>query len=228
MITQKLIALADASYRDFTATLIPTVDKARIIGVRTPAMRSLAKELLKNESEKAMAFLEELPHYYYEENNLHSFIIAELKDFEQVIKYTERFLPYIDNWATCDTFAPKIFLKYPEETLVYVQKWLASADTYTVRYGIGILLSNYLDAHFNPVHLQWVTAIQSDEYYINMMIAWYLATALAKQYEATLPYLEAKTLAPFAQNKSIQKARESKRITPEIKEYLLTLKVQKS
>ena len=173
MITQKLIALADAPYRDFTAGLIPTVDKARIIGVRTPAMRSLAKELLKNESEKAMAFLEELPHYYYEENNLHAFIIAELKDFEQVMKYTERFLPYIDNWATCDTFAPKIFLKYPEETLAYVQKWLASADTYTVRYGIGILLSNYLDEHFNPVHLQWVTAIQSDEYYINMMIAWY-------------------------------------------------------
>ena len=144
------------------------------------------------------------------------------------MKYTERFLPYINNWATCDTFAPKIFLKYPEETLVYVQKWLASADTYTVRYGIGILLSNYLDAHFSPVHLQWVTAIKSSEYYINMMIAWYLATALAKQYEATLPYLEAKTLAPFVQNKSIQKARESKRITPEIKEYLLTLKVQKS
>ena len=113
MITQKLIALADAPYRDFTAGLIPTVDKARIIGVRTPAMRSLAKELLKNESEKAMAFLEELPHYYYEENNLHAFIIAELKDFKQVMKYTERFLPYIDNWATCDTFAPKIFLKYP-------------------------------------------------------------------------------------------------------------------
>ena len=228
MITQKLIALADAPYRNFTAGLIPTVDKARIIGVRTPAMRTLAKELLKNESEKAMAFLEELPHYYYEENNLHAFIIAELKDFEQVMKYTERFLPYIDNWATCDTFAPKIFLKYPEETLVYVQKWLASTDTYTVRYGIGILLSNYLDAHFSPVHLQWVTAIKSSEYYINMMIAWYLATALAKQYEATLSYLQAKTLTPFVQNKSIQKARESKRITPEIKEYLLTLKVQKS
>ena len=127
MITQKLIALADAPYRNFTAGLIPTVDKARIIGVRTPAMRSLAKELLKNEFEKAIAFLEELPHYYYEENNLHAFIIAELKDFKQVMKYTERFLPYIDNWATCDTFAPKIFLKYPEKTLVYVQKWLASA-----------------------------------------------------------------------------------------------------
>ena len=224
MITQKLIALADAPYRDFTAGLIPTVDKARIIGVRTPAMRTLAKELLKNESEKAMAFLEELPHYYYEENNLHAFIIAELKDFEQVMKYTERFLPYIDNWATCDTFAPKIFLKYPKETLTYVQKWLASTDTYTVRYGIGILLSNYLDAHFNPTHLQWVTAIQSDEYYINMMIAWYLATALAKQYEVTLPYLTSKMLKPFIQNKTIQKARESRRIAPEIKDYLKTLR----
>ena len=225
MITQKLIALADAPYRDFTAGLIPTVDKARIIGVRTPAMRSLAKELLKNESEKAMAFLEELPHYYYEENNLHAFIIAELKDFEQVMKYTERFLPYIDNWATCDTFAPKIFLKYPEETLVYVQKWLASTDTYTVRYGIGILLSNYLDAHFNPIHLQWVTAIQSDEYYINMMIAWYFSFALIKQYDAALPYIKTQTLAPFTHNKTIQKAIESRRISPEIKDYLRTLKV---
>ena len=224
MITQKLIALADAPYRDFTAGLIPTVDKARIIGVRTPAMRTLAKELLKNESEKAMAFLEELPHYYYEENNLHAFIIAELKDFEQVMKYTERLLPYIDNWATCDTFAPKIFLKYPEETLVYVQKWLASTDTYTVRYGIGILLSNYLDEHFNPVHLQWVTAIQSDEYYINMMLAWFFATALAKQWEATIPYLENKRLARWTHNKAIQKARESYRISAEQKEYLKSLK----
>ena len=225
MITQKLIALADAPYRDFTAALIPTVDKARIIGVRTPAMRSLAKELLKNESEKTMAFLEELPHYYYEENNLHAFIIAELKDFEQVMKYTERFLPYIDNWATCDTFAPKIFLKYPEEVLSYVLKWLKSNETYTVRYAIGVLLSNYLDKHFKTTHLDWVAAIRSEEYYINMMIAWYFATALAKQYKATIPYIEAKTLTPFVQNKTIQKARESLRISAETKEYLLQFKL---
>ena len=225
MITQKLIALADVPYRDFTAALIPTVDKSRIIGVRTPAIRTLAKDLLKNESEKAMSFLEKLPHYYYEENNLHAFIIAELKDFEQVIKYTERFLPYIDNWATCDTFAPKIFLKYPEEVLSYVLKWLKSNETYTVRYAIGVLLSNYLDEHFKTTHLDWVAAIRSEEYYINMMIAWYFATALAKQYKATIPYIEAKTLTPFVQNKTIQKARESLRISAETKEYLLQFKL---
>ena len=223
-ITERLLALADIPYRDFTAKLIPTIDKERIIGVRTPAMRSLAKELLKQQPKEAMAFLEKLPHYYYEENNLHAFIIAQLKDFEKVIQYTTQFLPYINNWATCDTFAPKIFLKYPDETLVYIQQWLQSSHTYTVRFGIGLLLSNYLDKHFDPKFLQWVTAIQSDEYYINMMIAWYLATALAKQYDATLPYLQAQTLCVFIQNKAIQKARESRRISDEIKQYLLTLK----
>ena len=136
-ITERLLALADIPYRDFTAKLIPTIDKERIIGVRTPAMRSLAKELLKQQSKEAMAFLEKLPHYYYEENNLHAFIIAQLKDFEKVMQYTTQFLPYIDNWATCDTFAPKIFLKYPEEVLSYVLKWLKSNETYTVRYAIG-------------------------------------------------------------------------------------------
>ena len=151
-ITERLLALADIPYRDFTAKLIPTIDKERIIGVRTPAMRSLAKELLKQQPKEAMAFLEKLPHYYYEENNLHAFIIAQLNDFEKVMQYTTQFLPYIDNWATCDTFAPKIFLKYPEEVLSYVLKWIKSNETYTVRYAIGVLLSNYLDEHFKTTH----------------------------------------------------------------------------
>jgi len=223
-ITDRLLALADLPYRDFNAALIPSVDKERIIGVRTPALRSLAKQIAKEEPEAAKQFLKTLPHYYYEENNLHAFIIEQNKDFEEVIQLIEAFLPYIDNWATCDTFSPKILLKYPNETLEYIKKWLQSSETYTVRYAIGLLLSNYLDIHFNPIHLQWVTAIQSDEYYINMMIAWYLTTALAKQYEATLPYLTSKTLKPFIQNKTIQKARESRRIAPEIKDYLKTLR----
>ena len=224
-ITERLLALADIPYRDFTAKLIPTIDKERIIGVRTPAMRSLAKELLKQQPKEAMAFLEKLPHYYYEENNLHAFIIAQLNDFEKVMQYTTQFLPYIDNWATCDTFAPKIFLKYPEDVLSYVLKWLKSNETYTVRYAIGVLLSNYLDEHFKTTHLDWVAAIRSEEYYINMMIAWYFTTALAKQYKATIPYIEAKTLTPFVQNKTIQKARESLRISAETKEYLLQFKL---
>lgn len=175
-----------------------------------------------------MAFLKELPYCCYEEDNLHAFMIAELKDFEQVMRYTERFLPYVDNWATHDTPAPKIFLGYPRGTPVYIQKWLTGIDTYIIRYGIGILLSSYLGAHFNPVHLQQVTAIRLSEYYINVMVVQYLATALARQYEAALPYLETKTLTSFVQNKSVRRARENKRITLEIEEYLLTLKVQKN
>ena len=157
-ITDRLLSLADIPYRDFTAKLIPTINKERIIGVRTPAMRTLAKELLKQQPKEAMAFLQKLPHYYYEENNLHAFIIAQIKDFEKAMQYTTQFLPYIDNWATCDTFAPKIFLKYPQEVLSYIQQWIKSSKTYTVRYAIGILLSNYLDEHFKPVYLDWVAA----------------------------------------------------------------------
>ena len=225
IILDRLWALEDSPYRDFTANLIPTVEKSRIIGVRTPAMRALAKELVKHYPTEAMSFLEELPHYYYEENNLHGFIIEQLKDFDKAMQYTEQFLPYIDNWATCDTFAPKIFSKYPEETLKHIKQWITSKETYTVRYGIGVLLSNYLDALFKEEYLIWIAKITSDEYYINMMIAWYFATALTKQYEATIPYIESKTLSPFVQNKSIQKARESRRISEDTKKYLLQFKL---
>lgn len=224
-ITDRLLALADLPYRDFNSALIPTVHKDCIIGVRTPALRSLAKEIAKTEPQTAKAFLQTLPHYYYEENNLHGFIIEQNKNFEEVIQLIQDFLPHIDNWATCDTFAPKILLKYPTETLLYIKKWLQSTQTYTVRYAIGLLLSNYLDTEFKPEHLSWVAHIQSNQYYINMMIAWYFATALAKQYEATIPYIENKKLSPWVQNKTIQKARESKRIPPHIKEYLLHFKL---
>ena len=224
MIVERLLALADLPYRDFTANLIPTINKERIIGVRTPDIRALAKELYQKYPTEAMFFLDTLPHYYYEENNLHCYIISLFKDFDETMRYTERFLPYIDNWATCDTFAPKIFLKYPEQTLQYVQRWLKSTDVYTVRYALGVLLSNYLDEYFKEEYLHWVASITSDEYYINMMIAWYFATALAKQYKTTIPYIEAKILSSFVQNKSIQKARESRRITQEVKQYLLKFK----
>ena len=224
-ITDRLLALADLPYRDFNAALIPSVDKERIIGVRTPALRSLAKQIVTEEPEAAKQFLKTLPHYYYEENNLHAFIIEQNKDFEEVIQLIEAFLPYIDNWATCDTFSPKILLKYPNETLEYIKKWLQSSETYTVRYAIGLLLSNYLDAEFKEEHLAWVAGIKSEEYYINMMIAWYFATALAKQYKATIPYIEGKKLSAWVQHKTIQKARESRRISADTKEYLLQFKL---
>ena len=226
IILDRLWALEDSPYRDFTANLIPTVEKSRIIGVRTPAMRALAKKLVKHYPTEAMSFLEELPHYYYEENNLHGFIIEQLKDFDKAMQYTERFLPYIDNWATCDTFAPKIFLKYPEETLKHIKQWITSKETYTVRYGIGVLLSNYLDALFKEEYLTWVAKITSDEYYINMMIAWFFAESLAKQKDTTLPFLQNKILEKWTHNKAIQKAIESRRIDADFKFYLKGLKIK--
>ena len=203
-----LLSLQEPSYGDFTHKLIPTLSRECILGVRVPILRKLAKKLAKEQPQEVAQFLKALPHYYYEENLLQGFLIEQEKDFQQLIQLTEAFLPYIDNWAVCDTFAPKLFLKYPEETYAYILKWLRSPHPYTLRYGIGLLLSNYLE-----------------EYYVNMMIAWYLATALAKQYEATLPLIAQRSLSPFIQNKTIQKARESKRIPQEVKESLLAYKI---
>lgn len=222
LILQKLQELSDLGYRDFQAKLMPTVAKETIIGVRTPAMRALAKEL--KGTELASNFLKELPHQYFDENQLHAFLINELKDYDECLQELERFLPYVDNWATCDQLSPKVLKKQPEATLEAIRKWMASEHVYTIRFGMEMLMSFYLDAWFKPEYLVWVAADRNDEYYVKMMVAWFFATALAKQYEATVPYLEQRLLPEWSHKKAIQKACESYRITKEQKEYLRTLK----
>ena len=224
-IQAQLFTFQDEAYKDFNKTLIPTVDEKTMIGIRTPVLKKFAKQLFKTEPELAVAFLKMLPHRYFEENNLHAFLIANMTDFNAVVRETEAFLPFINNWATCDSFAPPVFKKHPNAVYQKVLQWIQSEHTYTVRYAIGLLLSNYLDEQFQPEMLELVSNVKSEEYYVNMMIAWYFSFALIKQYDAALPFLERRTLAPFAHNKTIQKAIESRRISPEIKNYLRTLKV---
>lgn len=221
-ITQKLFELSDTKYRDFNAKLLPTVNKAAIIGVRTPALRKLAKEI--TGSTEAKNFMQELPHTYYDENQLHTFLISACKDYDICMEQIENFLPYIDNWATCDQLSPKILQKNPQDLLLRIQKWLASEHTYTIRFGIKMLMSFYLDTGFCHQYLAWVASVRSEEYYVKMMIAWYFATALAKQYDAAVPYLEQKKLEQWTHRKTIQKACESYRITTEQKTYLRTLR----
>ena len=214
----------DEEYQAFQSKLIPNVDSDYFIGVRTPVLRKYAKELLKTGD--VSSFLNELPHEYFDENQLHAFIISGIKDFDECIKELERFLPYINNWATCDQLSPKCFAKNKTELLKYIYKWIKSDETYTVRFAIGMLMSHFLDDEFDEKYLRLVAGVKSDEYYINMMIAWYFATALAKQYESTLPFIENKVLDKWTHNKAIQKAIESYRITDEQKAYLRTLKVK--
>lgn len=221
-IKDKLFALQDTFYRDFQSALMPTVDKEKIIGVRIPQLRACAKELYG--TQEADNFLKELPHTYYEEDNLHAFLIEKITDFDTALYETERFLPYIDNWATCDSFTPKAFKKSPELLLKPIEKWLVSEKTYTVRYAIKLLMTFFLDERFDKRYLETVANVQSDEYYVKMMVAWYFATALAKQYDAAIIYLENGVLSPWVHNKAIQKAIESFRISPEIKKYLRKLK----
>ncbi len=219
----KLFAMQDEEYRLFQCKLMPTVDPKSVIGVRTPALRAFAKEFAK--SPEAADFIKALPHEYYEENNIHGFILETMKDYAALIAALDAFLPHVDNWATCDLMSPKVFKKHIPELYEKIKLWIASGQTYTVRFGIEMLMSFYLNEHFKPEHLSLVASVKSEEYYVNMMIAWYFATALAKQYEAALPVIEAKTLDKWVQNKSIQKAIESYRITPEQKKYLRTLKI---
>lgn len=219
-----LSELADGEYRLFNAKLLPGVPLERIIGVRTPALRKYAAELYK--SGEYMSFLEELPHSYYEEDNLHAFLIEKIKDFDTAISLTERFLPYIDNWATCDCFSPAVFGKMRERLLPYIKKWIASGSTYEVRYGIGMLMRHFLDGDFKPEYPAIVASVRSEEYYVKMMVAWYFATALAKQYESVIPYFEEKRLECWTHNKAIQKAVESYRVTDGAKAYLRTLKIK--
>ena len=212
----------DMKYREFQSKLIPGIDPRTVIGVRTPLLRKMAKELEKSDREQ---FFSELPHTYFEENQLHGFILSELKSFEECVEKLEKFLPYVDNWATCDQTSPKVFKKHKEELLPYIQRWLESKYTYTVRFGIGMLMRHFLDEDFKQEYVQMVTAVHSEEYYINMEIAWYMATALAKQWESVIPYVEKRMLDPWTQNKTISKAVDSYRITKEQKEYLRTLRI---
>lgn len=223
---RRLFALQDPGYRDFQSRLMPTVNPAGIIGVRVPALRKLAKEFAK--TPEAEEFLHTLPHQYYEENNVHAALINGIRDYGEAVAALDAFLPYVDNWATCDLLSPVAFKKHPAGLPEQAQRWMAAGDTYTVRFGIGVLMGLYLDEAFEPKHLDWVTEVQSNKYYVNMMIAWYFATALAKQYEAALPYLQARRLDPWTHNKAIQKAMESYRVTEERKIYLRTLKVKKA
>ncbi len=217
-----LFAQQDLGYKDFSAKLMPTVHPDTIIGVRIPVLRQMAKKLYG--TDEAAAFMSRLPHTYFEENNVHAFLIAQIPDFEACVDALNEFLPYIDNWATCDSLRPTCFKKNREALLPWIQTWMASSAPYTLRFGIEMLMVYYLDDHFTPEYPKWVAQIQSEEYYVNMMIAWYFATALSKQWAAVVPYLEGKSLPVWVHNKTIQKAIESYRITAEQKAYLRTLR----
>ena len=221
-ITTKLFSLQDTAYRDFQVKLIPGMDAQKEIGVRTPELRKLSKELAKREDIRE--FLNDLPHQYFDDNQLHAFILSGEKDFEKCMEDLERFLPYVDNWATCDQMSPKVFRKNRKKLLESINRWIGSEHTYTVRFAIKMLMEHFLDEDFDPIYPEMVATVRSEEYYIRMMIAWYFATALAKRYDAVLPYLKQEKLDVWTHNKAIQKAVESYRITEEQKIYLKSLK----
>ncbi len=226
VIQDRLFGMQDIKYRDFQSKLFPTLEPGKMIGVRTPELKKYARELTKTEDVKD--FLNRLPHEYFDENQLHAFIISGIKDYEECLNEVNKFLPYVDNWATCDQMSPKVFKKNREDLLRHIKEWTASDETYTVRFGIKMLMEHFLDEDFDPVYPETVSKIRSEEYYINMMIAWYFATALSKQYDAVLPFIENKTLDVWTHNKAIQKSVESYRITDEQKTYLKSLKIKAS
>ena len=242
-VNTRLFALQDPAYKAFHSKLMPTVDPAKIIGVRIPALRLLCKEVAK-EPQIMTAFMDDLPHRYYEEDNLHGLLINRIKDFEACISALDALLPYVDNWATCDLLRPVVFKKEagrgvkpvpmkaakdvpaPDRLLPHIRRWMASEHTYPCRFGIEMLMTYYLDEAFDPMYLEMVAQVYSEEYYVNMMIAWYFATALAKQYEEAVKYIEGKRLAAWTHNKAIQKAMESFRITDEQKMYLKGFRIK--
>lgn len=224
-VQKQLFELQDLKYRDFHAKLMPTIDKEKVIGVRTPALRSYAKQFGK--TEEAKEFMKVLPHKYYEENNLHGMLFEQIKDYDELIIELEKFLPHIDNWATCDLLSLRIVKKKLEDFLEKINKYIKSDQPYTIRFGISMLMKHYLDDNFKIEYANKVAAVQSEEYYVNMMRAWYFATALAKQYDSIIPFIEEKKLDVWTHNKAIQKSIESYRITPEQKEYLRTLKIKR-
>ena len=222
-IKEELLALQDISYADFQAKLTPNIPRELFIGVRVPDLRKLAKKLAKEP--ETSKFLKDLPHKYYDENMLHGLLISEMKDYDACLVAVNEFLPYVDNWAVCDIMSPKIFKKNKTALLEKIKEWSASEKTYTCRFGIETLMSHFLDDDFKPEYLEIPLFVKSEDYYVQMMIAWFFATALAKEWDATIKYIEDHRLDRWTHNKAIQKARESNRITPEEKEYLKSLKV---
>lgn len=223
MIRERLFALQDEKYGDFQSKLIPGLPREQVIGIRMPAMKKLAKELVNGE--ETNDFLKQLPHTYYDENVLHALLIASIKDYDACMEALETFLPYIDNWAVCDCLSPKVFQKHKTELLEKIKLWIPAEHPYICRFGMGMLMRWFLDDDFCQEYLELPAAVRSEEYYVNMMTAWFFATSLAKQWDAAIPYLEQNRLNPWTHNKTIQKARESYRITPGQKEYLKTLKL---
>lgn len=221
-ITNKLFELQDKEYGEFQAKLTPGIEKNQIIGVRVPVVRKLAKEYIKDE--ESQDFLNTLPHEYYDENMLHGLLISEIKDYEKCIELIDKFLPYVDNWAVCDIMSPKIFKKNKDKLIIKIKEWIKSEHTYTCRFGVEMIMTHFLDEDFKEEYLEMVSKVHSEEYYVQMVIAWLFATALAKQWDSTIPYLENQKLDKWIHNKTIQKARESYRITDEQKEYLKGLK----
>ena len=224
-VRKRLFEMQDTGYRDFHARLVPTVKKEKIIGIRTPMIRKFAKEFGK--TERSEMFLKVLPHQYYEENNLHGLLIEQIRDYDKCLKELERFLPHIDNWATCDLLALHMMKKHRDIFIREIYRWMESDKPYIIRFGISMLMRHYLDEGFKPEYPEKVAAIRSEEYYVNMMRAWYFATALAKQYEKILPFLEEQRMDIWTHNKTIQKSIESYRITQEQKDHLRTLRIKK-
>ncbi|MDU7114277.1 MAG: DNA alkylation repair protein [Peptoniphilus harei] len=222
-IKEELFALQDISYADFQAKLTPNIPRELFIGVRVPDLRKLAKKVA--EEPETSKFLKNLPHKYYDENMLHGLLISEIKDYNACLVAVDEFLPYVDNWAVCDIMSPKIFKKNKEALLEKIKEWTASEKTYTCRFGIETLMSHFLDDDFKPEYLEIPLSVNSEEYYVKMMVAWFFATALAKEWDETIKYIEDHRLDTWTHNKTIQKARESRRITPKKKEYLKSLKV---
>ena len=221
-IKEELLALQDISYADFQAKLTPNIPRDLFIGVRVPEARKLAKRII-GEPE-TFKFLRDLPHKYYDENMLHGLLISEMKDYDACIEAVDEFLPYVDNWAVCDIMSLKIFKKNKKALLEKIKEWSKSEEEYTCRFGLEMLMSHFLDDDFKPEYLEIPLSVNNDEYYVKMMIAWFFATALAKQWDATIKHIEDQRLDTWAHNKAIQKARESKRITSKQKEYLKSLK----
>ncbi len=224
-IIEELFAKQDLKYKQLLEKILPTLPGDTIIGVRTPELKKMAKAMAKMEG--IGSFLSDLPHKYFDENQLHAFIISEIKSYDDCIKEVEKFLPHVDNWATCDQMSPKIFKKNREKLLEHIKIWIERSEPYTIRFGVGMLMEHFLDEDFDTVYPKMVARLRSDEYYVNMMIAWYFATALAKQYEKILPFIEDRRLDTWTHNKAIQKSVESYRITPDQKEYLKKLKIKK-
>lgn len=222
-IVNKLFENKDDTYAEFQSKLTPGIDRKLFIGVRVPILRNIAKEYFK--SGEYQSFLDDIPHKYYDENMLHVLLISQIKDYDVCIKEIEKFLPYIDNWAVCDILSPKIFKKHTEELLFKIKKWVKSNQTYTIRFGIEMLQSFYLDDEFKKEYLI-IPNIKSSEYYVNMMIAWFYATALTKKWDDTIKIIETQKLEKWVHNKTIQKACESYRLTPKQKDYLKTLKIK--